>query len=231
MTDAEKTPDRFAAARDAIVMAALTHVPFDGWSRKTLTKAATQAGFDATMAERAFLRGATEAVVHFAALADRKLEEEAFAKAEELATIRFTARVGWLVRRRIEAWTEHREAVRRAVATLALPGQAGQAMRAAWRTADTIWHAAGDSSTDFSYYTKRATLIAVYSSTLLVWLDDGSEDASDTWAFLDRRLADVGRFTKFRQKTEERLKKVPNPVRAARHARDKLRPGKGGMLG
>jgi ubiquinone biosynthesis protein COQ9 len=228
MSDA---PDSFAAARDAIVKAALAHVPFDGWSRRTLTKAATDAGFDATMAERAFPGGAIEAVAHFASLADRKLEEEATGKADELAAMRFTPRVGWLVRRRIEAWTDHREAVRRAVAALALPGHAGRAMRAAWRTADTIWHAAGDSSTDFSYYTKRATLIAVYSSTLLVWLDDSSEGASASWAFLDRRLADVGRFTKFRQKAEAELKKVPNPLAAAKRARDKFRPGKGGLGG
>jgi len=228
MSDA---PDTFAAARDAIVLAALANVPFDGWTKRTLVKAATDAGFDPTMAERAFPGGSVEAVAYFAALADRKLEQEATAKSAELAAMRFTPRVGWLVRRRIEAWTEHREAVRRAVAMLALPGHAGLAMRAAWRTADTIWHAAGDASTDFSYYTKRATLIAVYSSTLLCWLDDNSEGASVTWAFLDRRLGDVGRFTKFRQKAEAELKKMPNPVAAAKRARDKFRPTKGGLAG
>jgi len=216
-----------ASARDAIVMAALPAVPFDGWTRRTLIKAASDAGFDATMAERAFPGGAAEAVAHFAALADRKLEEEVAAKAEELAAMRFTARVGWLIRRRIEAWTGHREAVRRAVATLAIPGNGGRAMRVAWRTADTIWHTAGDASTDFSYYTKRATLIAVYSSTLLVWLDDSSEGSAATWAFLERRLADVGRFTKFRQQAEKRFKNVPNPFRAAQRARERFKPGKG----
>jgi ubiquinone biosynthesis protein COQ9 len=227
MSEAPEEPDRLVVARDAIVMAALAHAPFDGWSRKTLAKAAADAGLDATMAERAFPHGAAEAAEHFAALADRKLEDEAVANAEALAAMRFTARVGWLIRRRIEAWTDHREAVRRAVATLALPGHGARAMRAAWRTADTIWHAAGDSSTDFSYYTKRATLIAVYSATLLVWLDDSSDGAATSWAFLDRRLADVGKFTKFRQDTQARLKNVPNPIRAAKRARDRFRPGKG----
>jgi ubiquinone biosynthesis protein COQ9 len=228
----DNTADPLAAARDAIVLAALSNAPFDGWSKKTLAKATADAGLDPTMAERAFPGGPVDAVLHFAALADRKLEDEAAAKAEELAAMRFTPRVGWLIRRRIEAWAEHREAVRRAMATLALPSHAGQTMRAAWRTADTIWHAAGDQSTDFSYYTKRATLIAVYSATLLCWLDDNSEGATATWEFLDRRLADVGKFSKFRQETETKLKKLPNPVRAAKRARDKLRPlKKGGLAG
>jgi len=222
-----ETPDKLGTARDAIVLAALAHAPFDGWNKKTLAAAAVGAGFDASMAERAFPGGPVDAVLHFAALADKQLDDEAAAKAVELAALRFTARVGWLIRRRIEAWTEHREAVRRAVVTLALPGHTGQAMRSAWRTADTIWHAAGDSSTDFSYYTKRATLIAVYSSTLLAWLDDSTEGSAATWEFLDRRLADVGRFTKLRQKTEKKLQKLPNPLRAAKRARDKFRPGKG----
>jgi ubiquinone biosynthesis protein COQ9 len=181
------------------------------------------------MVERAFPGGLAAAALHFAALADRRLEQEAGAKKAELAALRFTPRVGWLIRRRIEAWSEHREAVRRAVTLLALPGHAGQAMRAAWRTADAIWHAAGDTSTDFSYYTKRATLIAVYAATLLCWLDDGSEGSSVTWAFLDRRLADVGRITKARVKATERLKKVPNPLRAAKNARDRIKRRTGGL--
>jgi ubiquinone biosynthesis protein COQ9 len=148
-------------------------------------------------------------------------------QAEELATMRFTARVGWLVRRRLEVWNNQRESIRHAVAALALPGHAGRAARTAWRTADTIWHAAGDSSTDFNYYTKRATLVAVYTSTLLCWLDDNTDGHAATWGFLDRRLADVGRFGKFRAQAEAKLGKLPNPVTLAKAIRAQLRPGRG----
>jgi len=221
---------KLEAARDALVLAALVHVPFDGWSKKALAAAARDAGLDETMPERAFPGGVGEAVMHFSALADRRLEEEA--KEADLAAMRFTARVAWLVRRRLEAWTEHREAVRRTLAYLALPGRAGQAARSAWRTADTIWHAAGDTSTDISYYTRRATLVAVYSATLLAWLDDSSEGQAATWAFLDRRLADVGRVGKLRKEAEAKLKKLPNPVRAAKSARERIKRGrKAGLRG
>jgi len=213
------------AARDAIVLAMLPHVPFDGWNRRAMVAAAKDAGLDETMAERAFPGGPAAAAVHFAGLADRKLEEEA--RAADLAAMRFTQRVAWLVRRRLEAWGEQREAVRHAVGALALPGRGVQAARTAWHTADTIWRLAGDSSTDFNYYTKRATLVGVYTATLLCWLDDNTEGFAATWAFLDRRLADVGRFGKFRSKTEERFKKLPNPVRMARSFRDQFRPGRG----
>jgi ubiquinone biosynthesis protein COQ9 len=87
----------------------------------------------------------------------------------------------------------HREAVRRALALLALPSQARLAAACTARTVDAIWHAAGDRSADFSWYTKRAILTVVYGASLLYWLRDGSEDDAATLAFLDRRLAGVGR--------------------------------------
>src|SRR3546814_16872211 len=69
----------------------------------------------------------------------------------------------------------HREAVRRGVAVLAMPQNAPRAAKTLWRTADAIWRAAGDKAVDFSYYTKRAPVGAVYSATLLVWLHDESD--------------------------------------------------------
>ncbi|HEY1720194.1 MAG TPA: COQ9 family protein [Magnetospirillaceae bacterium] len=211
-------------ARDAIVMAMLTHVPFDGWTRRAMAAAAKDAQLDVTMADRAFTHGPVEAAAHFALLADRKLEDDA--KAIDLVAMRFTARVAWLVRRRLEAWNDQREAVRHAVGILALPGNAAQAARTAWHTADTIWHLAGDTATDFNYYTKRAILVGVYTTTLLCWLDDNSEDHAASWEFLDRRLADVGRFGKFRSRAEAELKKLPNPLRGLQAVREKFRPGR-----
>ncbi len=203
--------DPLDPARDRIVLAALPNVPFDGWSWRCLRAAAKAEGLDETMAERVFPHGPVDAVVHFAALADRRLAEEA--KAADLAAMRFTQRIAWLVRRRLEAWSDHREAVRRAIGLLALPGRAAAAARSTWRTADAIWYAAGDSSTDFSFYTRRVTLGAVYAATLLCWLDDKSESSTVTWEFLDRRLAGVGQIGKLRAKATERLKRAPNPLR------------------
>ncbi len=74
------------------------------------------------------------------------------------------------------------------------------AARCTTRTADAIWHAAGDRSADFSWYTKRAILTGIYTSTLLFWLHDGSEADAATLAFLDRRLAGVGELGRLRRR-------------------------------
>ena len=97
---------------------------------------------------------------------------------------------------RLETMTPAREALRSALAILAMPQNAPRGFALGWRTADLIWRSAGDTSSDFNHYTKRLTLGAVYGSTLLTWLDDQSEGFTDTAAFLDRRLGDVMRFEK-----------------------------------
>ncbi len=197
--------------RDGLVLAALPHVPFDGWSPRVLRDAAKSLGVDQTMGERAFPGGGVAAIEHLADLADRRLTEEA--EASDLPSMRLAERIAWLTRRRIEGWAEHREAVRRAVTLLSLPTNGATAMRTTWRTVDTIWYAAGDSSADFSYYTKRAGLAAVYTATLLYWLEDESEGFADSWEFLHRRLADMSGLPKLREAVERRVGHLPNPLR------------------
>ena len=57
---------------------------------------------------------------------------------------------------------------------------------------------------------RRATLAAVYSSTLVHWVGDMSEDSADTWAFLDRRIENVMAVEKAKLKVRETLKDSPS---------------------
>ena len=107
-------------------------------------------------------------------------------------------RIRMLVWTRLEIMGPAREAVRSALAILAMPQNLALGARIGWRSADQMWRLAGDTATDFNHYTKRATLGAVYGSTLLAWLDDDSEGWADSAAFLDRRIDDVMRFEKWK---------------------------------
>jgi ubiquinone biosynthesis protein COQ9 len=206
MSNAEKWQD----LRDQLVLATLAHVPFEGWSPRALREAAKDQGLDPTIGERLFPGGPLDAIEHFADLADRRLMMTA--SAVDLGGMRRSERIRWLIRHRIEAWADQREAVRRAVTFLSLPSNARVAVRSGWRTADTLWHAAGDAAADFSYYTKRATLAGVYTATLLYWLQDDSDGFADSWAFLDRRLADALNFAQLRMKVQKRVEQLPNPL-------------------
>lgn len=56
------------------------------------------------------------------------------------------------------------------------------------RLSDEIWFLAGDTSVDTSWYTKRASLSLIYSSTEVFMTQDTSADFVETERFLDRRL-------------------------------------------
>lgn len=202
--------DPMRDTKDALILAVLPEIPFSGWTMAALAQAARNAGLDPSMAERAFPGGVVDAVLHFIDLGDRRLAEEA--ASDGLAGLRLTGRIRWLVRRRLEAWSEHREAVRRGAVILSLPGNVARATRATWATADLIWHLAGDEAVDFSYYTKRLSLSAAYSSTLLCWMSDESEGAAESWSFLDRRLADLSRVPQVIAGAKKRAEGVTRPL-------------------
>jgi len=175
--------------KDKLLAALLPAVPFDGWTRAALRAAAAQAGINAAELAELFPRGARDAVAWFSAWADRKtLAALASRKRERLRT---GARIALGVRTRLELLRPHREAVRRALSLLALPGNLALGAKLLYDTVDTLWFAAGDRSTDFNFYTKRALLAGVYAATSLYWLDDRSENAAATGEFLDRRLREV----------------------------------------
>lgn len=201
-----------ARAREEIIAAALPNVPFDGWTPETLRQAAAAAGYDPLTALRVFPRGPVEAVEAWVALADRHML--AAFEASASSTMKTRERIAQAIRLRLENLAPHREAVRRALALLALPHNAPVAASLVWHTVDAIWYAAGDTATDFNYYTKRALLGGVYSATVFYWLDDKSEGCAETWKFLDRRLADVLRVPQTLGKLRDRLGRFPKAFRA-----------------
>jgi len=169
---------------------------FDGWTRQAVDSAAAQLGVDPVQARLAMPKTQAGMIDVYIQEVDRGLE--AYFTPERLAPLKIREKIRSLVWRRLEIMGPAREAVRRALAILAMPQNVPLALRVSWRSADVMWRIAGDTSTDFNHYTKRMTLGAVYGSTLLVWLDDQSEGWADTAAFLDRRIDDVMKFEKFK---------------------------------
>lgn len=179
-------------AKARVLDAALPHAAFDGWSETTLQAAIDDSQTPPALARALFPRGGIDLAVAYHQSGDRALREGLAAM--DLSETRYTARVALAVKLRLQS--ADRELVRRGTTLFALPQHAAEGTRLIWATADTIWTALGDTSTDVNWYSKRATLSAVYGATVLFWLGDQSEDSAETWAFLDRRLANVMQFEK-----------------------------------
>lgn len=189
--DAENGTDR---VKDAVLDAALGHVAFDGWSEATLKAAIADSGVAPGLARALFPRGPVDLALAYHARGDALMLARA---ATGLSGLRYSEKVAAMVKFRLEA-AEDKEAVRRGTTLFALPMHAADGARAIWGTADAIWKALGDTSTDLNWYTKRATLSAVYASTVLFWLGDDSPGHQATWEFLDRRIADVMQIEKIK---------------------------------
>lgn len=208
--------DHLLTEKRALLEAMLPHVPFDGWTAKTLAMAAKDAGLDAGLPARAFPGGAADALDFWVAETDRAMLRAL--ESRDLAAMKIRERVKTAVLVRLELVAAHREAVRRALTLEALPQQGPRALKQLYRTVDAIWYAAGDTATDFNFYSKRMLLGGVYAATLLHWLDDKSEGFAATSAFLDRRLSDVMKIQQAKGKLGKLVERLPNPFRHLRRA-------------
>ena len=202
------------ALRDKLLDATLAHVPFDGWTETAILAGAKDVEIDAAAAHRAFPGGPLAVLEYFNARADREMEA-ALAK-HKPAPPRLRDRIALAIRLRLEANAPHREAVRRGLSFLALPQNAPVGAKCLYRTVDAIWHAAGDMSTDFNFYTKRALLAGVYSATVLYWINDASEGFARTWTFLDRRLDEVIRVFGGIGRVARGIDRLPDPFKLFR---------------
>lgn len=186
------------------------HAAFDGWNDTALAPAADELGVPHDRARLVFPGGAAEMIDAWILTADADMEA---ALEPQRGALKVRDRIRAAIWIRLSQAAPHREAVRRAVAVLAMPKNVLLAARTLWRTADAIWRAAGDGAADFSHYTKRATAGAVYSATLLVWLNDESEGFAATAAFLDRRIDDVMRIEHAKQRWRRTSERRPSPAR------------------
>ena len=184
---------------------------FDGWGDAALLAAAGAAGVDGDVARLAFKGGAMTMISTWIATIDAAMT--AALPAEMLAEMKIRERIRVLVQFRLDAVSGREEALRRALAIMAMPQNATAALRTGWHSADIMWRLAGDTATDWNHYSKRAILGSLYAATLAVFVNDQSEGKVETRAFLDRRIEGVMKFETFKRQWLQPKGEHFSPVR------------------
>ena len=184
------------AQKDAVLLEMLPNVTFDGWTRKALRMAAEAAELSEAQVDLLFPGGPNDVLVHLNDWANREMQARLEADGQAFAELKVREKITAAVRTRLEVLDPHKEAVRRAAVTLGMPHMVGVSSRLVYRAVDTMWRCAGDTATDYNFYTKRGLLAGVFTSTTVYWLSDKSPNNESTWAFLDRRIAEVMQFGK-----------------------------------
>ena len=204
----EDAPTPLELIRRRLALSVGENAVFDGWTATAVEAAAAAEGVQLAQARLAMPKDSTGLIDVYIQAVDRALE--AAFPPERVAAMKVRARIREMIWERLRIQSPAREAVRRALAILAMPQNLPLATRIGWRTADLMWRLAGDTATDFNHYTKRLTLSAVYGSTLLAWLNDESEGAAETAAFLDRRIDQVMRFEQFKARWRQGSDRRPS---------------------
>ena len=188
-----------------LVNAMLVHVPFDGWSWTALEQGAIDMDFETKLnfEDRKkiyydlFKNGPIDFIETFSKIIDDEMEKNYESLA--IKPDRVPQKIKTIILIRLHLSQKYKEAVRSSLSLTAIPKNSKQSLKILYRTCHRIWKIAGDTSTDFSFYTKRASLAAVYSSTLLFWLNDNSSTQDESESFLDRRLKDISRISNLKK--------------------------------
>jgi ubiquinone biosynthesis protein COQ9 len=196
VTDANAADLTLDELRVALGPAIADAAVFDGWSDAALVSAAATEGVDPDVARLAYPGGAMDMIAAWVASVDVAMGEAL--PPATLAAMKIRERIRSLVEARLAAIAGREEALRRALAIMAMPQNVVRAGKVGWASADAMWRLAGDTATDYNHYTKRAILASIYTATLAVFVDDESENKAETRAFLDRRIDGIMRFEKFK---------------------------------
>ncbi|KAG8524333.1 Ubiquinone biosynthesis protein COQ9, mitochondrial [Galemys pyrenaicus] len=187
-----------------ILTAALEFVPAHGWTAEAIAEGAqvcisedlTKSLGLSSAAASMFGSDGSELILHFVtqcnAQLSRVLEEEQklvqLGQAEKRKTDQFLRDAVETRLRMLIPYIEHWP---RALGILLLPQNIPPSLSLLTSMVDDMWHYAGDQSTDFNWYTRRAVLAGIYNTTELVMMQDSSPDFEDTWRFLENRISDA----------------------------------------
>ena len=196
--------DNYQLRKD-LIRAMLTHVPFDGWTWDAMEQGAVDINFEKekTSSSRIkifkdlFKKGPIDFINVFSEIIDLEVKENY--NLIELKPERVPEKIKKIIMIRLNLCQRYKEAVRSSISLTAIPVNARASVKILYKTCNSIWRIAGDKSTDFSFYTRRISLAAVYTSTLLFWLNDNSNENVETEFFLERRLKDISKISSLKK--------------------------------
>lgn len=174
----------------------LESVAASGWTEPNYLRTLEECKIDRARAALSFPDGHASVLQAYLQESRETLKEELAAL--DLDTMRIREKVTSGVSLWLEHLSEHHIASRKALDWItARPLGPLPMTEFVWSIADAIWTGIGDTSTGFTYVSKRTSLSAVIGSTLTVWRQN---DGAEWKAFLDRRIENVMAFEKFKAK-------------------------------
>ncbi|MBL0941486.1 MAG: COQ9 family protein [Alphaproteobacteria bacterium] len=203
------TPSTNLPVYNKVINCTLKHVPVEGWTLNALNLGAIEAEVNNQDVLVFFNHNMDNVISYYSEMLDLQMTQ--MLESYNLETRKIRERIALAVMTRLELMAPHREAAKRTASYLAFPTKLPFALRLLYKTVNTMWYCAGDTATDFNFYTKRGLLTGVYSSAFIYWLNDQSAGFADTRAFVERRISNVMVIPKMKGRIQEFCKIFRKP--------------------
>ena len=165
----------------------LKNAAFDGWNETCLKLATQKAGFEEGYQHLLFPNGIKDLTKLF----HQNLNQEMKNQFLDCTLNKAHEKIIYLLELKIKLYQPHKEAVRALMKYNLNPLNILTAKLMLWDSCNIMWYLAGDRATDYNYYSKRILLASIYSSSILYWLNDDSEDYQQTKAFIRNRINNI----------------------------------------
>ncbi|MBU6139951.1 MAG: COQ9 family protein [Proteobacteria bacterium] len=179
---------------------------FDGWNKEALVKAAANCGIGENFLPLIFENGLLDLAEFYL----QSQNEKSLEVLENLEGKKIRDKIRLSLYARFEVEKENKIALQRLInfyfdpknftSFETGPRPIFQALKACYKIADFIWQNIGDQSTDFNYYTKRATLGKIIFRAIPLFLKNGNINN-----FIDAEIEKVMRFEKFKSAAKKTL--------------------------
>jgi len=201
--------------RYQILLKAKEHVSKCGWSDKLFYNIAAKSKFKFSEIAVLFPEGYITLLEMYLDTVNNQMTEDS--KKINLIRLRVHERVKELVILRLKIMSREKELISKTYFHLLLPQNFKIASRCLYKAVDQIWFVAGDNSTDFNFYSKRAILASIYSMVMLHYVNNNSLD--QTIELLNKQLKRVSKIPKIKNRLGDITKTISQIFKLVKNIR------------
>ncbi len=169
----------------------------NGWNKNLVNLIAKEKKFSKSQIISLFPEGYKSILEFYISSTDQDMINQC--KKLDLIRMKTSDRVCQIIKKRFEINQKEKKIIKKTLFYLTLPQNSKLATNSLYKTVDNIWYIAGDNSTDFNFYTKRAILSVIYTSTIFYWIFR-DKDLDQTEKFLKNQLSKLSKVPKIKEK-------------------------------
>lgn len=185
--------------RNKILIEAKPYIIDYGWSKKMFKEVSKHSKYGLDLVLILFPQGYINLLQLY--LDDLNLKMTYESKKIDLIRLKLHERIREICFIRFNIMEKEKKIIKKTFVYLLLPNKYKFSLKNIYRSVDQIWYLAGDSSTDFNFYSKRVILASIYSSTMMHFINN--DNLEETKNIFDKRLKNLSKIPKIKERLND----------------------------